>query len=50
VVEQSSRRALAVADRLYLVRSGGVVMEGPVAELTANAEFEAAYFGEVGTR
>ena len=50
VVEQSSRRALALADRLYLVRSGGVVMEGPVAELTTNAEFEAAYFGEVGTR
>ncbi|SEH89668.1 ABC transporter ATP-binding protein [Paracoccus alkenifer] len=50
VVEQSSRRALALADRLYLVRSGGVVMEGPVDELTSNAGFEAAYFGEVGTR
>lgn len=28
VIEQSSRRALALADRLYLVRSGGVVMSG----------------------
>jgi branched-chain amino acid transport system ATP-binding protein len=50
VVEQSSKRALALADRLYLVRSGGVVMEGPVDELMENAAFEAAYFGEVGTR
>ena len=50
VVEQSSRRALALADRIYLVRSGGVVMQGPVSELLANTEFEAAYFGEVGTR
>jgi branched-chain amino acid transport system ATP-binding protein len=50
VVEQSSKRALALADRLYLLRSGGVVMEGPVDELTENAAFEAAYFGEVGTR
>lgn len=50
VVEQSSRRALALADRLYLVRSGGVVMEGPVADLLASSEFEAAYFGEVGKR
>lgn len=50
VVEQSSRRALALADRIYLVRSGGVVMEGPVAGLLENPEFEAAYFGEVGKR
>lgn len=47
IIEQSSRRALALADRLYLMRSGGIVMEGTVDELTANAEFEATYFGEV---
>ncbi len=50
VIEQSSRRALALADRLYLVRSGGVVMHGEVAALTADPDFEAAYFGEVGAR
>ncbi|KAA0972695.1 ABC transporter ATP-binding protein [Aureimonas fodinaquatilis] len=47
VVEQSSRRALALADRLYLLRSGQVVMEGAVAELAGSAEFESAFFGEM---
>ncbi len=50
VIEQSSRRALAIADRLYLVRSGGIVMSGPVEALAKDPEFEAAYFGEVGIR
>lgn len=48
IVEQSSRRALALADRLYLLRSGQVVMDGPVADLSNSAQFEAAYFGEIG--
>ena len=50
IMEQSSRRALALADRVYLVRSGGVVKSGTVSELSSDPSFEAAYFGEVGAR
>jgi branched-chain amino acid transport system ATP-binding protein len=46
LIEQGSRRALAIADRIYLIRSGRAVMEGTPAELTNNHAFEAAYFGE----
>jgi len=46
VIEQSSKRALALADRLYLVRSGWVVMGGKVADIAADPHFDAAYFGE----
>lgn len=50
VIEQSSRRALSLADRLYLVRSGAVVMQGEVAALVEDPGFEAAYFGEVSAK
>jgi branched-chain amino acid transport system ATP-binding protein len=46
VIEQSSKRALDLTDRIYLVRSGAVVMSGAVADLAADAGFEKAYFGE----
>lgn len=46
VVEQSARRALGLADRIYLMRSGTVVMAGKAETLVNNPEFEAAYFGK----
>lgn len=45
VVEQSARRALGLADRTYLLRSGRLILEGPSAALASNPEFEHAYFG-----
>ena len=46
VVEQSARRALAFADRIYLIRSGRLILQGKSADLAADPEFERAYFGE----
>jgi branched-chain amino acid transport system ATP-binding protein len=45
VVEQSARRALGLADRTYLLRSGRLILEGASAALASNPEFEHAYFG-----
>lgn len=50
VIEQSSRRALALADRLYLLRSGSLAMSGKASELASDPAFEAAYFGETAAR
>ena len=45
LVEQSLERALAVADRLYVLRDGRVRLSGAGAELAAGERLEAAYFG-----
>ena len=44
VVEQSTHRALENADRVYVLRSGEIVLHGKSAELT-DEDLEAAYFG-----
>jgi branched-chain amino acid transport system ATP-binding protein len=51
VVEQSTHRALEHADRIYVLRSGEVQLEGPAAEMD-DVQLEQAYFGfdhDVGT-
>ena len=45
VVEQNAGRALAVADRTYVINGGEMRLTGTSAELTDNPDFEAAYFG-----
>ena len=50
VVEQSARRAFSLADRIYLMRSGEVVMTGHSHALAEDPEFEAAYFGKEAVR
>jgi branched-chain amino acid transport system ATP-binding protein len=45
VVEQSVHRAVAAADRTYVVNSGLVAISGRSAELHGTAAFDAAYFG-----
>jgi branched-chain amino acid transport system ATP-binding protein len=45
LVEQNARKALAVADRAYVLETGRVVLEGPAAELAANPAVERAYLG-----
>ncbi|MCW5623578.1 MAG: ABC transporter ATP-binding protein [Burkholderiales bacterium] len=49
IVEQSIRRALAFADRVYLLRSGAIVRHGRAADLRGDADFESAYFGGAAT-
>jgi len=44
VVEQSTHRALENADRVYVMRSGRIVLDGRSTELT-DKELEHAYFG-----
>jgi branched-chain amino acid transport system ATP-binding protein len=45
VVEQSTERALAAADRLYVMRNGRFVLSGSSAELQQGEAVEQAYFG-----
>jgi branched-chain amino acid transport system ATP-binding protein len=44
VVEQSTHRALEVADRIYVMRNGRIVLDGRTAELS-DAQLAQAYFG-----
>ena len=48
IVEQNARRALEVADRAYLLRTGSVVDEGTGAELLARTDLFEAYLGSQG--
>ena len=45
LVEQNARKALAVADRAYILETGRVVLEGPAAELAAGEAVQRAYLG-----
>ena len=46
LVEQNASRALALADRGYVMDSGEVTMSGPAKELLADPRVRAAYLGE----
>jgi branched-chain amino acid transport system ATP-binding protein len=46
IVEQSVRRALKFADRVYFLRSGRIVLEGSAANLAQRPDLEHIYFGE----
>ena len=49
LVEQHVRKALAVADRVYVMERGNIVMSGTAAEAKAQlSEIEAAYLSHVG--
>jgi branched-chain amino acid transport system ATP-binding protein len=45
LVEQNARKALAIADRAYILETGTIVAEGPAAALAAGAEVQRAYLG-----
>jgi len=49
LVEQSMRRALSFADRVYLLKSGSVALHGKAPELAARGDLEHIYFGGVPT-
>ena len=46
LVEQNASRALAIADRGYVMESGIITMTGPGQELLADPKVRAAYLGE----
>lgn len=48
LVEQNARRALAIADRAYVMERGRMVLAGTGAELLDNREVTAAYLGTAG--
>jgi branched-chain amino acid transport system ATP-binding protein len=45
LVEQSMRRALSLADRVYLLQSGSIAVHGPAAQLAVRGDIEHVYFG-----
>jgi branched-chain amino acid transport system ATP-binding protein len=45
IVEQNAQRALAVADRAYVLRSGEIADEGPAAELAERTDLFDTYLG-----
>jgi branched-chain amino acid transport system ATP-binding protein len=45
IVEQSSERALKAADRVYVLRSGEIQLEGNASELSDGEKVRQAYFG-----
>ncbi|MCK4449058.1 MAG: ABC transporter ATP-binding protein [Anaerolineae bacterium] len=46
LVEQNARKALAVADRGYVLETGNIVLYGAAGELRNNDEVRKAYLGE----
>lgn len=48
LVEQNAAAALDIADRVYVLASGAMVMQGPAAELRASGHIAKAYLGEGG--
>jgi len=46
LVEQNARKALAVADRAYVLETGNVVLEGPADHLRNMDQVRKAYLGE----
>jgi len=45
LVEQSMRRALSLANRVYLLQSGMIALHGQAAELASRGDLEHIYFG-----
>jgi branched-chain amino acid transport system ATP-binding protein len=48
IVEQNAQRALEVADRAYVLRSGAIADQGPAAELAARTDIFDTYLGAAG--
>ncbi len=45
LIEQNARAALAIATRVYVMRSGRIVHDGPPAEINASRDLARLYFG-----
>jgi branched-chain amino acid transport system ATP-binding protein len=49
LVEQNARKALAIANKAYVLETGMVVLEGPADELQKSDQVRKAYLGESST-
>ena len=45
LIEQNAKAALGIADRGYVLEVGKVILQGPAADLLANADVQRAYLG-----
>lgn len=45
LVEQNAQMALSIANRAYVLETGGIVLSGPAKEIAANPEVKKAYLG-----
>ena len=45
LVEQNARKALQIADRAYVLETGGITLAGTGAELASSDEVRKAYLG-----
>ncbi len=45
LVEQNARLALSLAQRAYVMETGGIVVEGPAKEVATNPEVQKSYLG-----
>ena len=46
LVEQNARKALAIADRAYVLETGNIVLSGRATDLMNDASVKKAYLGE----
>ena len=46
LVEQNARKALAIANKAYVLETGKIVLQGPAAELQNMDQVRKAYLGE----
>ena len=46
LVEQNAKKALAIADRAYVLETGNITLEGDAHELADNDSVKKAYLGE----
>ena len=46
LVEQNAKKALAIADRGYVLETGNIVLEGKASDLLNNDSIKKAYLGE----
>ena len=46
LIEQNAEKALAIADRAYVLETGNITMSGTGAELLADERVKAAYLGK----
>jgi branched-chain amino acid transport system ATP-binding protein len=45
-VEQNAKKALAIADRAYVLETGKIVLSGAASDLINNDSIKKAYLGE----
>ena len=46
LVEQNAKKALAIANRAYVLETGNIVLDGDAKELMNNESIKKAYLGE----